>query len=842
MRAGVPKPGPVGRRWRSSRGWGVNRDQCVCLSHATALYSRGAGPQPWSVPAAPPPTGRGCPFACRYLEIKYATRSHACLRCRKRRPAAGGMGTGPHVPAEECGGAGGGAGAAAQPWSSRCCSPPLPPRCCCCRGPGPPSPASGSPLTSSAGLPVSSGGAGIGATAIVGGLPRLRIPGAPGVQSFSPAPAWDSRSPGFPLPGAPADRTLSRPRCRQSRPWPGPLLAPPALALSGARLCPPSRPCQPCLRVRLALPAAGLDDVRGLQLNFLELGSNRAGWLQVWRRHRAPGSSPWQVQFDCFPAESGHHVLVSLRTIPDRGLAISHSHLLAPEPPGPVFAHAWVSEERAIKVWVPEGPALMVRLCHQLALECEELPQPFHRQVLVLGGHHVSLPYEFLVPCLCVEASYPHHDSPRSKRCPFRDQPAAYGPELWSSVRFHDYSTSSKDQMVMVLSASCPLRPRATLCWREAAAETAPCHDIPNSTASEEEQAYMLDKVDIHPQLCFRFSYGNSSHVECPHHPETAWNVSVSTRGLQLHLHLTSSVPAAFSAALCQRRSGQCEPEAPLYTVTQLEGSAPGELALLLPVQILGSCVLVWRSDVRFARKQLLCPDVSRRHFGLLGLALALGLVVTVLLLNCRGTWRPAAGAPGGRPVLLLYSPDSEEHLGLVCALAERLRAGLGCDVHLDLWEAGGVGQAGTLPWLYAQRGRVGRQHGTILLLWSRGSAQLFRRWRVGAADGSPRDAHDIFGAAMACLHGELGAAGYGGGWVLAYFSQLCSSHDIPRPLRPLPTYCLPQQLPRLLGALRGSPPAPRRCRGRAEGLLHQLLEVGAREGSPQPPGVAAGT
>lgn len=195
--------------------------------------------------------------------------------------------------------------------------------------------------------------------------------------------------------------------------------------------------------------------------------------------------------------------------------------------------------------------------------------------------------------------------------------------------------------------------------------------------------------------------------------------------------------------------------------------------------------------------------------------------------------------------MLLLYSPDSEEHLGLVCALAERLRTGLGCDVRLDLWEAGGVGQAGALPWVYAQRGRVGRQRGTVLLLWSRGSARLFRRWRVGAAGGTPGDAHDIFGAAMACLHGELGSAGCGGGWVLAYFSRLCSPRDVPRPLRPLPTYRLPQQLPGLLGALRGSPPAPHRCqRGRGGGLLHRLLEAGAGEGSPppQPPGAAAGT
>ncbi|NXS72480.1 I17RC protein, partial [Pandion haliaetus] len=112
------------------------------------------------------------------------------------------------------------------------------------------------------------------------------------------------------------------------------------------------------------------------------------------------------------------------------------------------------------------------------------------------------------------------------------------------------------------------------------------------------------------------------------------------------------------------------------------------------------------------------------------------------------------------------------------------------------------------------------------------------------AASGTPGDAHDIFGAAMACLHGELGSAGCGS-WVLAYFSRLCSPRDVPRPLRPLPTYRLPQQLPGLLGALQGSPPAPRLCRrGRAGRVLHWLLQVGAGESSPppQPPVAAAGT
>uniref|UniRef100_A0A493TKV1 Uncharacterized protein n=1 Tax=Anas platyrhynchos platyrhynchos TaxID=8840 RepID=A0A493TKV1_ANAPP len=79
---------------------------------------------------------------------------------------------------------------------------------------------------------------------------------------------------------------------------------------------------------------------------------------------------------------------------------------LSVPPPGPAFTHAWVPEARTIEVAVPEGPALMVRLCHQLALECEELPRPFHRQVLVPGGHRISLPYEFLVPCLCIEVCH----------------------------------------------------------------------------------------------------------------------------------------------------------------------------------------------------------------------------------------------------------------------------------------------------------------------------------------------------------------------------------------------------------------------------------------------------
>ncbi|XP_026518576.1 interleukin-17 receptor E, partial [Terrapene carolina triunguis] len=284
-----------------------------------------------------------------------------------------------------------------------------------------------------------------------------------------------------------ADSALPRPRCRQ-REQDGAGLSPPALALSTARLCQASRDCQPCVRVRLALHTAGLGRVCGLQLDFLVLGSNRANWLRVWRQPPEAAGSLWQVQFDCFPVESGRRVLVSLGTVPDRGLSLNQSHLVPAEPAGPKFSYAWRPEARAIEVSVPEGPALTVRLCHQLALECEELSTPFPRQASVSRGHSVVLPYEFLVPCLCIEASYRHRDSLRTKLCPFQPQPEAYGSELWASMQFHDYSASSEANMVMVLSARCPLHPTATLCWKES--DTGACHSVPNSTAMESNQVH----------------------------------------------------------------------------------------------------------------------------------------------------------------------------------------------------------------------------------------------------------------------------------------------------------------------------------------------------------------
>ncbi|XP_048343513.1 interleukin-17 receptor E isoform X1 [Sphaerodactylus townsendi] len=628
---------------------------------------------------------------------------------------------------------------------------------------------------------------------------------------------------------------LPKPQCLRKL-WEGPAASVPTLALSTVQLC--QHDCPLCVRVHLALNATG---IQGLELYFLVLNSNRSVRLQVFRRpkKRANAGTLWQVQFDCFTAESGQWVFVWLKTLPDEVLILNQSLLVIHERSGPKFHYTWMPAARAIEVSVPEGPNITVRLCHQMALECQELSPRFHQQALVSRHHPAVLPYEFLLPCLCIEASYEHQGSVRKKKCPFQDHPEAYGPELWSSMQIDDHSTSNGAQMAMSLRGRCLLHPTAALCWKESATPEATCYDIPNSTATRSQQIYTLEEVDVHPRLCFKFSYTNSSHVECPRRIDPAWNVSLSVHFLQVHMHFHSRVPASFSAALCQQQPlGQCVLEPPVYTITHPEGQGSWDLDLILPWRISRSCVLVWRSDVRFSGKQLLCPDISRKYWGLLAFGLVLLVGITLLILwGCHRFHRAIPSRGHSRPILLIYSPDSEEHKQLVCAFAALLRSALSCPVLLDLWELSHVGRLGILPWMYAQRELVSRQQGQVMVLWSAGSARAYGLWQGKARAGSrpAPEPHDLFGAAMACLQGErqgTSEAARQSDWVIAYFSKLCGRRDIPRALRYLPRYRLPQELPSLVRVLQGpSSSTPGWFRASAKALVRRLLKAEKRKG-----------
>ncbi|XP_045349676.1 interleukin-17 receptor E isoform X5 [Leopardus geoffroyi] len=439
---------------------------------------------------------------------------------------------------------------------------------------------------------------------------------------------------------------------------------------------------------------------------------------------------------------------------------------------------------------------------------CRRHKMPASAQKIVSGGHAVDLPYEFFLPCLCIEASYLQEDTVRCKKCPFQTWPEAYGSDFWKSVHFTDYSQHS--QMVMALTLRCPLKLEASLCQRQGWHTL--CEDLPNATAQESQGWYVLEGVDLHPQLCFKFSFGNSSHVECPRGTAPSWNVSMDTQAQQLVLHFSSRMHATFSAAWSHPGLGQDSLVPPVYSISQTQGSSPVTLDLIIPFLKPGSCVLVWRSDVQFSWKHLLCPDVSHRHLGLLILALlALTTLSGIVLVLTRR--RPLSGPSHARPVLLLHAAESEAQLRLVGALAELLRAALGggCDVIVDLWEATRVARVGPLPWLWAARARVAQEQGTVLLLWSSADPSL-----AGGPDSGAAPLRALLRAAPRPL------------LLLAYFSRLCAKGDIPPPLRALPRYRLLRDLPRLLQALDALPSTEAASWGRlgARPCLQGRLEL----------------
>ncbi|XP_034514642.1 interleukin-17 receptor E isoform X3 [Ailuropoda melanoleuca] len=555
-------------------------------------------------------------------------------------------------------------------------------------------------------------------------------------------------------------------------------------------------------------------------------------WCQILQR---------KLLSSCCLSEKGHHIAVPSPHISHKGLRSKRTQPSDPKAleglprsssqrhEGPEFSFDLLPEARAIQVTVPPGPEVTVRLCHQWVLECEELSSPFDAQ-----------------------ASYLQEDTVRRKKCPFQNWPEAYGSDFWKSVHFTDYSQHS--QMVMALTLRCPLKLEASLCQRQG--WHTHCEDVPNATAQESEGWYVLEGVDLHPQLCFKFSFGNSSHVECPHrtgepisdpgwdplpplHPyptvtkpdaipvltslattaqllslptnkmspmmpfptlaAPSWNVSVDTQAQQLVLHFSSMMQATFSAAWSHPSLGQDSLVPPVYSISQAQGSSPVTLDLIIPFLQPGSCLLVWRSDVQFSWKHLLCPDVSHRHLGLWILALlALTTLLGIVLVLTRR--RPLSGPGRERPVLLLHVADSEAQRRLVGALAELLRAALGGgrDVIVDLWEGTRVARVGPLPWLWAARTRVAQERGTVLLLWSIGGPSPVRG----------RDPHS------APLRALLGAAPRPL-LLLAYFSRLCAKGDIPPPLRALPRYRLLRDLPRLLRALDAQPSTEATNRGR---------------------------
>ncbi|KAK1158667.1 interleukin-17 receptor E [Acipenser oxyrinchus oxyrinchus] len=625
----------------------------------------------------------------------------------------------------------------------------------------------------------------------------------------------------------------------------------PELSLSTVQLCQPDQPCTACVRARVRLDARVVLRLREVHLHLLELKSNHQRVLRVLRRggrgqanstwdlvydhfssghkvailHRenwTPGT--WELTYDCFESDGGHKVAVFLKTIPRRQrLQQSRTYTVEDHRRGPVFSYSLDRGRKAVTVSVFPGPEVKVRLCYRHLFVCDDLPSPVTARINTSQSLNATLSFPFLVPCLCIEVFYLHHDSWRRTACLSKDFPHACDDDLWHASKFFHRSSEPSGVMSLEFHHPCPIQLSASLCWRTQGTALAPCQEIANSTIEERDSVFRISGVDRHPRLCFKLSYGNSNHVECPSEAETEWSVEVDPEFLRIHLHITTTIPASFSAVLCrpEREGAACDPQLPVHTITRPSGSSEKELHMILGTRAVGLCVQVWRSDSQYFGKRLICPEYAYSRLGLVATAMLIVAVSMAMLVffGYRFARRVRSGSLWTRtPVLLLYTADSEEHVSLVCALASLLQGELCCEVHLDLWDSSGLGGLGPVPWLYSQREAVWREEGRVLLLWSRGGRELYESWKRGeqqrqqqpadllrnTAPKTQADPHGIFQTALACLHSDV-ESGRAGDYALLYFDG--SQRDIPDSFKGVPRFKLPRQGGGLLQELhRGDP------------------------------------
>lgn len=213
----------------------------------------------------------------------------------------------------------------------------------------------------------------------------------------------------------------------------------------------------------------------------------------------------------------------------------------------------------------------------------------------------------------------------------------------------------------------------------------------------------------------------------------------------------------------------------------------------------------------------------------------------------CFSASRLAAWLYIQKPVLLVPSSEQTSHVDATCALAFMLEGELSATVRTALWSStsrshggvqAGVADVGPLPWLYGQWEAVRDSQGKVLIVWSPEAGAAYEKWKRETLaedektkktkleakrhrekskartckerrrDGSP-DAErppvvaPAFTAALACLEGAL-RQGKGQEVTVVYFQGLCHSRDVPRALRRVPRYCLPQDFRGLIQELGG--------------------------------------
>nr|XP_020500355.1 interleukin-17 receptor A [Labrus bergylta] len=188
-------------------------------------------------------------------------------------------------------------------------------------------------------------------------------------------------------------------------------------------------------------------------------------------------------------------------------------------------------------------------------------------------------------------------------------------------------------------------------------------------------------------------------------------------------------------------------------------------------------------------------PAVPPYTFVTLGFVFMCLVTIAVVFVLCRkpGKTAPAPAHVRGKnlqlpkqppKVLVIYSQDHSLYRDIVLKLCAFLQAKCGTKVLVDLLDTTSVGMVGRLRWLEWQRQQLKNPSDKILVLCSRG---VQAKWRAMCGQGrvvlredylSPTD--DMLTPFLNLFLPEMHQAGMLGKYMVAYFDDISSQHDVP--------------------------------------------------------------
>ncbi|KAM9824552.1 interleukin 17 receptor A1a [Neosynchiropus ocellatus] len=134
--------------------------------------------------------------------------------------------------------------------------------------------------------------------------------------------------------------------------------------------------------------------------------------------------------------------------------------------------------------------------------------------------------------------------------------------------------------------------------------------------------------------------------------------------------------------------------------------------------------------------------------------------------------------------VLVIYSQDHRLYRDVVLKLCAFLQAKCGTQVLVDLLDTTSVGLVGRLRWLEWQRQQMTNPSDKVLVLCSRGVQAKWRAMcgceRVMLREDVLSPTDDMLTPFLNLFLPDMHLAGMQGKYMVAYFEDICSEHDIP--------------------------------------------------------------